>query len=466
MKWETMRQSQWLLTCVAFAFASTLGAFEVVIPSAVPVDRLIRNAKRQVFWHRKSAEAHYTLGRLHYLVFSTGCLSASPLVGAKDGAGAFGDPIPDWPALDEQQRDSRRGWMRAKRAHELAWKELGIKSDAEIKQGQWEAFRAAESKWDKRLADQHWEPAKSLPAAEMIAHAASAAAELNKAVELDPKSSLYLLTLASVTEQAADWCEEMQFKSVPQPLQPLTYEAAKQTYLKAYQLAYVGDAKLQYLPGSKLLSQEAAEGYLRLARGKADPPSEADTVAEVQAGLDKLDKLQEDPDIIRLVTPMVFSVAPVDRLADLLADNVVVDFDLRGYGSSRQRWHWVRPSAGILIWDPERRGQATSGRDLFGNYTFQMFRANGYDALAALDDNNDGMLTGAELNGIRVWFDRDKNGRCEPSEVMDVADLGVVAIATRATSMDGLSPMNPRGVVFRDGHSVASWDWMAESAGD
>src|SRR5262245_36040480 len=42
------------------------------LPQLVPIERLLANAQRQRHDNPESAEAHYLVARLHYLVFSTG----------------------------------------------------------------------------------------------------------------------------------------------------------------------------------------------------------------------------------------------------------------------------------------------------------------------------------------------------------------------------------------------------------
>jgi len=34
----------------------------------------------------------------------------------------------------------------------------------------------------------------------------------------------------------------------------------------------------------------------------------------------------------------------------------------------------------------------------------------------ALDDNHDGWLTGNELHGLALWYDRNGNGKCDPGK--------------------------------------------------
>jgi hypothetical protein len=158
-------------------------------------------------------------------------------------------------------------------------------------------------------------------------------------------------------------------------------------------------------------------------------------------------------------TPIVFSMAPTAHLEEMLARDVAVDFDLRGYGV-RERWSWIAPELGLLVWDPHGEGRIESARQLFGGYTFEMFYRDGYEALAALDDDGDGQLTGRELAGIRVWFDRNSDGISEPGEVVSLEDLGIESIATTAPALDGVHPMHPAGLTLRDGRTLPTWDWL------
>ena len=60
-----------------------------------------------------------------------------------------------------------------------------------------------------------------------------------------------------------------------------------------------------------------------------------------------------------------------------------------------------------------------------------MFWRNGYEPLAALDDNHDGWITDAELTGVSVWRDRDSNGVSDVGEVVPASQFGILAIASR-----------------------------------
>jgi hypothetical protein len=73
-------------------------------------------------------------------------------------------------------------------------------------------------------------------------------------------------------------------------------------------------------------------------------------------------------------------------------------------------------------------------------------------------------LSGSELRGLAVWFDRNSNGVSDPGEVVPIERLGIEAIASRAESMDGESPANQCGLVMQDGRVLPTYDWMAHPA--
>jgi hypothetical protein len=131
----------------------------------------------------------------------------------------------------------------------------------------------------------------------------------------------------------------------------------------------------------------------------------------------------------------------------------------------------VNADAGFLVWDPENRQHIASCRQLFGSVTWWMFWRDGYQALAALDDDGNGWLEGKELQGIAIWRDTNGNGICDPGEVISLRDAGIVRIAVRATgrtsSGNSGGPsgtlFNPLGIQLRDGTSLPTYDWTPVS---
>ena len=102
----------------------------------------------------------------------------------------------------------------------------------------------------------------------------------------------------------------------------------------------------------------------------------------------------------------------------------------------------------------------TSGLQLFGGVTYWCFWGTGYDALAALDDDGDGVLRGRELDGLALWHDANGNGVCDPGEVRPLAEWGIVALSCRGERVKDPDyiALSRGGVVFADGSKRTTYD--------
>jgi hypothetical protein len=287
-------------------------------------------------------------------------------------------------------------------------------------------------------------------------------------------------------EEFAAWSAEVGVNDpaykIPASLQNFSRSRIREHFYQAFSLAISRDQQQKEIPSSgleSLVSYEAGKGFVRLAddgtaeilrerpwmdrnearRGELSK-EEISQEEEIKASLAKFDKLP-----LGTVTPVIFSNTAAASIHELIAPGVTVDFNLRGYGT-KDRWPWVKATTGFLVWDPGQTGSITSGQQMFGSYTFQIFWRNGYDALRSLDDNHDGMLSGKELEGLAVWFNSNCDGRCKPGEVVPVQDLGITGVSVEAPANESPHPMNPHGIFFSDGHSVPTWDWTAEPVED
>lgn len=425
-------------------------------PELEPVDRLVKNAETYAQSHPSDAAALYTLGRIHYLAFAL-------RIGA----------VPCFPPNEDGQRlpapDHLVGlpaeMARRDRAIQKAREELGLKgekgelpSEPATIQKYWQTV----TRITDELTKENWTP-PALPNEALLNHADRAAQAFQRAMQLDAKNGLYPLGYGSLLLQVADWLESTKIGAIPESLKADHKAAARSAFLQAWNLSFSADSSAKSLPPSGLpgmVSHEAGRGFVQLCEGASDKlaPEEKAALPKVRAGLDKLEKIPQT-----IVTPLVLALTSVSKLSDLLQPGSAVEFDLRGFGHS-ERWEWIKPDLGLLVWDPLDRREIRSGRQLFGHYTFRIFRGNGYEALAALDDNGDGKLSGLELDGIAVWFDRNSDGVSSRDEVTPARELGVQALECRATQHDERHPMNPRGVRFSDGRELPTWDWMPRPA--
>ena len=210
------------------------------------------------------------------------------------------------------------------------------------------------------------------------------------------------------------------------------------------------DAKVAGL-GQHFITAKGA-GYLIPLLDPEKDKEEVKTLKERTAQLMKLP---------RPVTPIVVPLKEGLTAADLEDLNASVAFDADGSGL-KKKWTWISRDAGWLVYDPKGKGEITSGLQLFGNVTFWLFWDNGYHALAALDDNRDGTLTGAELRGLAIWQDVNGNAVSDPGEVRTLTEWGITAVSCRYEQ--GAIPFAKAGVTFRDGTTRPTYDLILRLA--
>lgn len=191
-----------------------------------------------------------------------------------------------------------------------------------------------------------------------------------------------------------------------------------------------------------------------------------------------LDPVQDEAEIERVrsytstvrmkgrgMTPVLVPLEDTVPLHELVDGTKAVAFDLDGSGLDR-RWGWITPKAAWLVYDPTGSGKITSGLQLFGNVTFWVFWQNGYQALQALDENGDGVLTGHELDGLALWQDRNSNGRSEAGEVFSLESAGVTVLSTEWLTHKTGIPYSPFGISLRNGSIRPTYDWTAPCLGN
>jgi len=112
------------------------------------------------------------------------------------------------------------------------------------------------------------------------------------------------------------------------------------------------------------------------------------------------------------------------------------------------RWYeWQGSgSAPLLVYDPNHTGNIISASQLFGNWTFGGRErvalrdlgtnlasqaapwGNGYEALATLDRDGDGEISGGELHDLGLWFDYNRDAKSQGGEVKRLGDVGVTRL--------------------------------------
>ena len=421
-------------------------------PETVPVDRLLSIGHAAVKADPKSAEAHYTLARIHFLAFACSSTELKVYLPREAGESAnvgpfqrFTNPNPN--AFFEE-------------AHGRALKALELTEIPRSDMAKVDAFFKRRSAIEKELRASGWHP-DNLPDAKASEHIRKAIDHFQAAQNLDGKNALYQLGYASLLEQATQWRKRHPSVEVPKEVSEATPATVRGEYLKAWKMelkADLADKGRGAFNTLDMVSYEAAKAYIRLAEKEKLGDAETKTLNEVKASLEELAEGR-----MNLVTPLIFSTHPVAGIHDLLAPEKTVGFPLRGWGPAG-RWQWIKPETGLLVWNPNGSGIVASGAQLFGGYTWELFWKNGYEPLAVLDADGDGSLRGAELHGISAWFDRDSDGISAPGEVVTLSSLGVTALAVHPQDKDGKHLKHSRGITFSDGRVLPTWDWMAEPA--
>ena len=264
-------------------------------------------------------------------------------------------------------------------------------------------------------------------------HLDRAIAQYTRATRLDPKNLAGKLGLA--------WCLD----------QDKQKENAIRAYREVIEEGWKVDEKRKGLPlGGHTITVEAS-GYLIPLLDKQNDGQE---IEALQGRIAQLNKLP------RPVTPVVVPVRAGLTAYDMVDYKARVRFDADGSGF-KEEWNWFTKDAGILVFDPTGKRNITSALQWFGNVTFWMFWDNGYEALAALDDNRDGVLKGPELKGMAIWIDTNSDAVSQSSEVKTLGELGIVAISC-GWEIDQAHPeripFSRSGVTLNDGTTRPTFD--------
>jgi tetratricopeptide (TPR) repeat protein len=276
-------------------------------------------------------------------------------------------------------------------------------------------------------------PAPSAEHAERAArHLKEATRHYESAVALAPDNITARLGYGWVRQQAGDT------------------ERAIAEYRRVVQLAWAKEEKVKALmPSQRFYTQEAIDYLLPLLDRKKD-------AAEIQDLMSKQTDMKSRP---RAITPIAIPLTD-DLAPQAIVNNLArVRFDADGSRLDRE-WTWITRDAGWLVYDADGRGEITSALQLFGNVTFWLFWENGYNALSALDDDDDGELAGRELNHIRIWHDRDADGVSDSSEVRPLSSYGIVALSCDYVTGDGsrFAAVSPKGARLSNGRTRPTYD--------
>lgn len=171
---------------------------------------------------------------------------------------------------------------------------------------------------------------------------------------------------------------------------------------------------------------------------------------------------------------------------DMLKSYSLVHFPLDLAGSDRWYAWYASADAPLLVYDPSHTGVIESAQQLFGNWTFGGQRSasvatdqaqsmpqpwkNGYEALATLDADGNGVISEGELAPLGLWFDANRDGISQAGEVKPLTRVGVTKLLTGpATAVSSTRAVKVAGGFVREtdsGEEIVgdTIDWYSEGA--
>lgn len=176
------------------------------------------------------------------------------------------------------------------------------------------------------------------------------------------------------------------------------------------------------------------------------PPTAEHVIQYEQANIDYEKGIQDGIAAeFALAAVRIFKLIPCN-----VGDPVVVDLDGDGiellpvhrgvnfdfYGAGRiQATAWVAGDDGLLVMDRNGNGHIDNGTELFGNVD-QAF-SDGFEHLAKLDANRDGVLDAADpaFGKLRVWQDRNSDAKTDAGELLELAQVGITSIPLQANKV-------------------------------
>ena len=131
-------------------------------------------------------------------------------------------------------------------------------------------------------------------------------------------------------------------------------------------------------------------------------------------------------------------------LIDVWNEKYTVRFDLEGI-QKPVRTGWVAPGDGLLALDVNNNGLIDSGRELFGEHSFDYIKKgsslrsfdDGFIALAQLDSNGDGMIDRRDsiFSKLLIWNDLNSDGISQRQELASLKDYHIKSLSLRAIAV-------------------------------
>lgn len=138
-----------------------------------------------------------------------------------------------------------------------------------------------------------------------------------------------------------------------------------------------------------------------------------------------------------------------------------VRFDMAGNGQQNDI-EWLKGTGDGLLVDTSKLGanNQINGKALFGDDSGTY--ASGYDKLAQLDANQDGQLTGQELDKLGVWID-DGDAKLEAGELKSVNELGISQLSVGHQQVQSAGGLLDQSSATQRGRTILTEDvWFGQ----
>ncbi|QUE31649.1 hypothetical protein [Francisella philomiragia] len=156
---------------------------------------------------------------------------------------------------------------------------------------------------------------------------------------------------------------------------------------------------------------------------------QSDDLVDIADNLADINRSSQQAQVFR-GDPLTFDLDG-DGIETVSVDDGVL-FDHQSTGV-KEGTGWVSADDGLLVRDLDGNGTIDSGRELFGDNTLKADgtkAAHGFEALAELDSNADGIIDAndTEFENLQVWQDTNSDGISQANELKNLSQVGVSSI--------------------------------------
>lgn len=165
---------------------------------------------------------------------------------------------------------------------------------------------------------------------------------------------------------------------------------------------------------------------LQKAVEEGDEEAAKEIIGDMQSNADDYNGASECPP----KDPLIIDLGQEGVELTTIENGVNFDLDCNGFS---ERTVWIDTEDGFLAFDRNNNGKIDNGKELFGDgveLSDGRISENGFEVLAELDSNNDGIVdcNDDEFNKLLIWIDYNHNGISESNEIITAQEKGVVSI--------------------------------------